>query len=297
MFTSFNARAVGLDLSIEETLALAAEAGFGGVDVLVRDLVDAGAAISEVRLRMDDLGLRPGAFPMPIAWRGEPAAFARDLDRLPQYAEAAARLGLRHTGTWVMPETPGRLASRQTEADCRAEVMRLHLDRLGAIARVLADHGIALGLEVIGVPSFRTGRGVPFIARMADLGGLLETLSASAPNVGVLVDSLHLFAAEEEMEAGLRWGVERVVWVHVADMPASFRGGRHTINDDDRGLPGETGNVENATLLAKLDEAGYDGPVTAEPMASCRTLAGLSAKEVVHRVAASLGSVWPDRTH
>ena len=42
MFTSFNARAVGLTLSASETLRLAAKYGFGGVDLLVRDALDDG---------------------------------------------------------------------------------------------------------------------------------------------------------------------------------------------------------------------------------------------------------------
>ena len=43
MFTSFNARAVGLfELSAEETVDLAAAAGYDGVDLLVRDLVRSG---------------------------------------------------------------------------------------------------------------------------------------------------------------------------------------------------------------------------------------------------------------
>ena len=40
---------------------------------------------------MDDLGLRGGAWPLPVDWRGDARRFARDLDRLPVLAEAARR--------------------------------------------------------------------------------------------------------------------------------------------------------------------------------------------------------------
>src|SRR5690348_13757802 len=40
MFASFNARALGLALPARPTIALASDAGFAGVDLLVRDLVD-----------------------------------------------------------------------------------------------------------------------------------------------------------------------------------------------------------------------------------------------------------------
>ena len=60
-----------------------------------------------LRARMDGLGLRGGAFPLPVNWRGSAEEFERDLGRLPRHAEAAAALGLFRTGTWVMPETLG----------------------------------------------------------------------------------------------------------------------------------------------------------------------------------------------
>ena len=40
MYPSWNARAVGLYLSAEETITIAAEAGFSGVDLLVRDVIE-----------------------------------------------------------------------------------------------------------------------------------------------------------------------------------------------------------------------------------------------------------------
>src|SRR4051794_8100009 len=117
MFSSFNARALGLQLSAAEALDLAAAAGFAGVDLMVRDLVEAGEDRIELRARKDDLGLRGGAWPLPVDWRGARDRFLHDLDRLPRLAEAAATLGLTRTGTWVLPETSpefpgGRAADR-----------------------------------------------------------------------------------------------------------------------------------------------------------------------------------------
>jgi sugar phosphate isomerase/epimerase len=293
MFTSFNPRAVGLRLPTHDVVGLAAAAGFEGVDLMVRDLVDDGVDPQSLRARMDALGLRGGAFPLPVDWRGERALFDRDLARLPALAEAAAVLGLRWTGTWVMPETPGRFEDPREQARHRAETVALHVERLGRIARALGPFGIRLGLEVIGVASFRTGRGEPFVTRLADLGPLLASVRREADNVGVLVDAFHLYAAGEPVEAGLAWGGGVVVWVHVADLPAAAPADRGGIRDHDRGLPGEHGAVPSRRLLARLLEEGYDGPVTAEPLAGCRALAELSAEQVARRVAGAVRSVWP----
>ena len=55
-------------------------AGFDGVDLMVRDLLDAGDDPRAIRARMDDLGLRGGAFPLPVHWRGVAEEFAGDLE-------------------------------------------------------------------------------------------------------------------------------------------------------------------------------------------------------------------------
>ncbi|WP_435009964.1 sugar phosphate isomerase/epimerase family protein [Tundrisphaera lichenicola] len=288
MFASFNARAVGLmGLSAEETIDLAASSGFEGVDLLIRDLLRSGSNPNSIRTMMDDRGLRGGAFPMAVDWRGDESNFRRDLDDLPRLAEAAAILGLTRTGTWVMPETPHRSADR-------GELASLHIRRIGEIARILDDHGIDLGLEVIGVESFRTGSGEPFITRLSDLDRELEPIWAESPNLGILLDAFHLHAAGEEIEAGLSWGIGRVVWAHVADLPASALDDRSRIVDADRGLPGENGAVDVRGFLDRLAIEGYQGPVTVEPMSGCRSLAGLSPREIADRVRSALDGVWPE---
>jgi len=239
MYMSFKARAAGLDLTADETVSLAAGSGFRGVDLLVRDLVEAGTDLRTLRRRMDDLGLPGGAFPLPVHWREGAKEFAHDLALLPRYAAAAEALGRRRTGTWVMPET--REPGHGGDSGVLKETVALHVERLGRIARVLDAAGIRLGLEVIGVASSRTGRGRPFVHPMTDLGRVLGGVWSEAPNLGLVVDAFHLYAARESIEAGLAWGVERVVWVHVADLPASAAANREVIRDSDRGLPGENG--------------------------------------------------------
>lgn len=288
MFASFNARAVGLPhLPTDETIEVARLAGFDGVDLMVRDIVRGGLDPARVRDRLDAAGLVAGAFPMTMDWRGSRADFDRDLAELPKLADAARTMGLSRTGTWVMPELPSRSIGR-------AEVAELHRNRLGAIARILADHEIRLGLEVIGVRSFRSGRGETFVARMADLERELPGLVEQEPNMGLLVDAFHLHAADEPVEAALAWGVDRIVWAHVADLPAGARVDRDAIVDADRGLPGDHGAVESRALLAALARGGFGGPVTTEPLGRCLSLVGKDAASVARLVRASLGLIWPE---
>lgn len=206
MFSSFNARALGLTLSTLETIELASAAGFGGVDFLMRELRAEQVDPRAVRTRLEDLGLKAGAWSLPVDWRGDAARFAEDLEQLSRYAEAASVLGASRTGTWVMPETLANAGLDGDRASILASTAELHIERLGAIARVLANHGVRLGLEVIGVESFRSGRGIPFVTRLAELDLELGAIWQESTNLGILVDGFHLYAANEEIEAGFRWG-------------------------------------------------------------------------------------------
>ena len=68
-------------------------------------------------------------------------------ERLHVYADAALRLDLLRTGTWVLPEC---LPPTIGEVNDIRRTTTFHLERLGKIARMLASHGISLGLEIMG---------------------------------------------------------------------------------------------------------------------------------------------------
>ncbi|WP_406693591.1 TIM barrel protein [Singulisphaera sp. Ch08] len=262
----------------------------------MRDMLAEEVDPKVVRSRLADLGLQAGAWSLPVDWRGDAGRFAHDLEQLSRFAEAAAVVGARQTGTWVMPETLATLEPDGNRSSLLAATAEMHVQRLGAIARVLANHGVRLGLEVIGVESFRSGRGVPFVTRLSELDRQLGAIWQESANLGILVDGFHLYAADETIEAGFAWGVDRIVWVHVADLPTSSRSDRSAIQDHDRGLPGENGAIDSGQLLRRLAEEGYSGPVTAEPGAKCRSLAGRSAQEIARLVASAMNAVWPQPT-
>ncbi len=289
MYPSFNARAVGLTLTAFETIEIAAEAGFVGVDLLVRDMHQAGVRFDDVRRQMENLGLVGGAFPLPVNWRGDEPTLSRDLDELDRLADLAASLGLTRTGTWVMPEVPLTLAG----TDDFRRTLAFHLDRLGTIAAVLGSRGIQLGLEVIGVERSRSGATPRFMTRISDLRPLLDPLQLAHPNVGVLLDTFHLYAADEALADALEVGGESIVWVHIADLPSGASADRTQIEDAFRGLPGDHGAVESQSTLQTLRERGYQGPVTAEPLGRCSSIAGLNARKTALAVARSLRSIWP----
>jgi sugar phosphate isomerase/epimerase len=234
--------------------------------------------------------LRGGAWPLPVSWRGEEVQFEADLKRLPSLARAAATLGLFRTGTWVMPQTIAAAEPDSDRNELRLATCALHLERLGKIAGILADWGCRLGLEIMGPATARTGPGIPFVSRYAELKHWFYGLRAQHTNVGVLVDSFHLFAAQETVDAGFVWGSEAVVWVHLAD---SAQVDATSVLDQERELPGMTGWGDSKGLLKHLSERSYDGPVSVEPLNQCRSISGLPPLEVARQVMVALKRIWP----
>jgi len=160
-------------------------------------------------------------------------------------------------------------------------------------SRALDGFGVRLGLEVIGVESARTGRGIRFVHRLEEFDRRVGWLWEESPTLGVIVDSLQLYAAGEGLEAGLRWEVERIVAAHFADLPAGAPPDRNRIRDGDRGIPGENGAIDCQSLLARLSAHRYHGPVTAEAMTNCRTIANLQPAEAARVVASASRAIWP----
>lgn len=283
MFTSLNPRSLNLPLTAAETVELAARHGYGGVDLLVRDLLERGEEPAQIRDQIAKNGLRPGAWPLPVQWRTDKATFDRDMAALPWIAKAASDIGLMATCTWVEPA-----------ADDQAEAIQKHRTRLPELAKRLGEHGIRLGFEVIGVESFRKN-GMPLYHRLgsSNFRELYEEIYDKCPNVGLTVDAFHLYAGDESHEAWEQFGIESVVWAHVSDLPSDATGARKAIQDLDRGLPGEHGAVDSRGLLRRLANLGYKGPVTAEPMPSCRSFIGCDRDQVALRTIRALNAVWP----
>jgi sugar phosphate isomerase/epimerase len=290
MYLCWSSKGAGVRLDPLQCVLIAAETGFQGVDLLVRDVLDSGCDPHELRSRMDDLGLRGGSWPLPIDWRGPSEIFADDLTRLPEYAKIASVLGLHRCGSWVMPFTIPSVLHGSAEASIR-QTRALHLERLSKVARILGDRGIELGLEVIGV-ALKDPQGFPFVRCYGDLDRQLSQLRRECPNVGVLLDSFQLFATGEGPEVELAWGESSIVSVHLAD---PLHGERERLMDDQRALPSPGGRAASDQLLERLAKTGYQGPVICEPCLKMDKTIDHPATIALATIEAAR-SCWPSQT-
>ncbi len=245
--------AIGVNASQVEAISLAAKYGFEAVDPNAGYL----ASLSEGQLQdllavMKSKGLSWGAAGLPVDFRQDEAKFNEGMAALAKSAPVLQKAGITRVTTWVMPCSK-QLTYRQN--------FELHVARLRAVARVLADHGQRLGLEYVGTQSLRDSQKYPFMHTMAETRELIGEIGTG--NVGLALDSWHWWTAGDTEDDLLSLKNEDVVSVDMNDGVAGVP--RDEQIDGKRELPCKTGVIDTATFINALNRIGYDGPVRAEP--------------------------------
>lgn len=244
---------IGVNADQDRTLALAVQFGFEAIEPFPRHLARLSPEPMNALLeRLRAAGLVWGAAGLPVEFRREDAAFRTSLEALPALAAALQRAGVTRVGTWLSP------ASRSLTY---LQNFRLHAQRLREVARILADHGLRLGLEYVGTFTSRASARFPFVHNLAETRELIAEIGTG--NVGVILDSWHWWQAEDTEEELRSLRAEDVVSVDLNDAPAGVP--KHQQLDNRRELPAATGVIDLAPFLRALDHLGYEGPVRAEP--------------------------------
>lgn len=252
MFTCLVCRSLGLEATQLEAIDLAHRHGFDAVEARADELAQLGDALPRL---LDDLRAKPlrfGLAGLPIDLRRDAQRFADGLRLLPGYARVLRRCGVTRLGSSIVPAH-----DELTYADN----FRQHVERLGAVARVLGDHGIRFGLEYCATPTLRRGRRHAFIHSLPQLRELIAAIGA--PNLGLVLDSWHWWMSGSPAAELASLTAEEIVSVDVNDAPTGVP--REQLGDRQRELPGATGVIDLPQFLSALRRLGYDGPVRAEP--------------------------------
>jgi sugar phosphate isomerase/epimerase len=223
-------------------------------------------------------GVLPAVMGFPVEYRKDESTWREGLAQLPAQAKLAQALGCQRTATWITPANNERAF---------LENFKLHVERIGAAAAILADHGIALGLEFIGPKTIRQKMQHRFIYTME--GMLAMGAAMGTGNVGLLLDIWHLYTSHGSIDQVRELQGREVVVVHINDAPAGVPVDEQI--DNVRTLPGETGVLEIGEFLDALHAIGYDGPVTVEPFS--QRVREMSVNDAVAATAASVQKVWP----
>jgi len=244
---------LGVKATQREAIDLARRHGFESVFPDAAELARlTDSEVATLRADLEAAGLVFGAGFLGVDFRKDDETFARGLGDLPAYARALQRAGVRRTGTWLPPSSDALPYVQHFKQTAR---------RLREVARVLADHGLRLGLEYVGPKTAWAARRYPFLHTLAETRELIAEIGAT--NVGLVLDSWHWYHAGDSAAdiQGLR--NEDVVAVDLNDAPADVP--KDQQRDNARELPMATGVIDAAAFMKALVAIGYDGPVRAEP--------------------------------
>lgn len=259
MYINLDPDSVGIDLPLEDLIPLAARHGYAGIDLPLSGIGEGRETLSleQIEEAMASAGLRFGSFGATWDYAGEPAVYEQRMEELRRWLPIVRRLGCDRGVSGARP------CSDFLEYGANFE---LHVERLAPMARLMADHGIRLGLEFIGPKTLRDEMKHEFVHTLPQM---LDLLAAIAPAggeqyVGVLLDSYHWYTSggtEEELPRLL--DNRKTVLVHINDGVEGR--GRDQQMDLERRLPCATGIIDAAGFVRCLGAIAYDGPVTVEP--------------------------------
>lgn len=253
MFTCLVCRSLCIEATQLEAIELAHRNDFDSVEARADEL----ARLSEDELQrlLDDLrtkGLRFGLAGMPIDLRRDEQRFRDGLRQLPRLAGVLQRCDVTRLGSSIVPFHDGL---------GYAENFRQHVERIGAVARVVGDHGIRFGLEYCATPTLRRGKQHAFIHSLPQLRELISTIDA--PNLGLVLDSWHWWMSGSSAAELTSLRPDEIVGVDLNDAPVGVP--QAELLDRQRELPGATGVIGLRQFLEALRSVNYAGPVRAEP--------------------------------
>ena len=275
MYPALQPDAVGIRATLREGLELAAEVGFEGLYVNMAEVAKIGP--SKVRALFEAKGLRTAGWGLPVDVRGDEARYEQDLKELPRLTDAARELGCLRTSTYIPSFSDDLPFSENFEQYRR---------RLRAVAHMLSERGIRLGLEFIGPKTKREGHRYEFIHTMDGMLELCDRIGTG--NVGLLLDCWHWYTAGGTVDDLRRLEDANIVDVHVNDAPAGIPVDEQI--DSVRCMPGETGVIDIGELLKALDEIGYTGPIMAEPFSE--KVQNMTARLAAQATAEAMRAIW-----
>ncbi len=251
MFKNLNVGALGHKATFEETVKLAAEYGFAGVDPDLNYAREKG--VNAVKDLLAKHNLKLGGFGPAVSWRegDSDQAFGASLGGFAADCKIAAELGVTRCSTWVMP-CSDNLTYHQH--------FKMFVERLKPVAQILNGFGQHLGLEFIGPRTLRSSKKHGFIYTMDGMRAAAAAIGTG--NVGFLLDCWHWYTAQATVSDIEQLDKKEVVYVHLNDAPV----GVSVLDqvDNKRELPG-TGVIDLKGFFGALRKIGYDGPVTVEP--------------------------------
>ncbi|MCX6606570.1 MAG: TIM barrel protein [Acidobacteria bacterium] len=271
MTISLSPGAIGVKATQDQAIEFAHYYGYEAVEPYGETL--AGLSLLQIKdlaAKVQSQRLVWGSAGLTVEYRKDSATFEAGMAKFPAVSKALAAAGVKRVSTWIMP---GHEELTYTQN------MKMHAERLRAIATVCKDNGQRLGLEYVGPKTLWTSRRFPFLHTMAECKDLIAAIGTG--NVGFVLDSWHWQMAGEKAAELKTLTNADIVSVDLNDAPAGIAADQQI--DSQRELPLATGVLDVKTFLNTLNELGCDAPVRCEPFNA--PLRALPAEQALTKVA------------
>ncbi|MDV7270926.1 TIM barrel protein [Thioclava sp. A2] len=239
MFRSISS--ISFSGQLEDKIEAAAAAGFDGIELFREDIIGFEGAPEDIPVFARNAGIGIVSLQSLRDFEGL-AGDAREaaLRRAERFLDLARRVG-----------APMLIVCANTRPEASAETAVLAAD-LAELARMAADRGLTLGYEALATS-----------AHINTLEAAWEVVrNVAAPNLGLVVGAVHLFAMETDPAFLAQIPPERIALVHLADAPTT-RIDRALLTQSFRLFPGQ-GNLPVAALYSQLLALGVSAPMSIE---------------------------------
>ena len=231
-------------LSLEEEVALAADAGYDGIEPWIRELVtyeEQGGKLDDLAKRIQDMGLQVenaiGFAPWIV---DDDAQRKKGLEQAKREMELVRRVG----GSRIAAAPVGATSIENFDLLVAAE-------RYGALLRIGRDAGVMPQLELWG-----------FSKTLHRLGELaFVATECGEPDARILPDVYHIYKGGSDFHGLGMFAADRIEVFHINDYPANPP--RDSITDADRVYPGD-GVAPLTDIFGQLLERGFQGVVSLE---------------------------------
>lgn len=239
---------VSLSGVLLEKLDAASAAGFDGIELFEQDLTTSNLLPEDVRDACEERGLAISLFQPFRDFEGaDDKQFARNIERARRKFDLMQRLG-----------TSRILVCSSVAPDTRADDS-LITDQLGRLAELAREFGVQAGYEALAWGCH--------VNRWRHAWRLVNTVNR--PELGLVLDSFHIFARGDTTEGVAQLPGERISFVQVADAPRLsmdlLQWSRHH-----RCFPGQ-GEFDLVPFTQDAIASGYAGPLSLEVFSdTCR---------------------------
>ncbi len=253
MFRNLSPEAINIKTTLLERLRLAKLGNFEGMDISILECFEFSKndKVEKIKSMFEIFDLKIGGWCLPFNIGEREEKFNNDIKILEEYLKIAKKIQAFRIYTWIIPFSD-ELPFKQN--------FNLHLTRTRKLCALIEKYDCLLGLEFIGTKKVREGHKYEFIWNLEQICEFIKKVKMD--NLGVLLDSWHLYASGGEINDIKKLKGKDIVYVHVNDAPNIPK---YELIDNERFLPGETGVIDIVEFLKTLKEIGYEGPITPEP--------------------------------